>query len=105
MDFCSWEPPGLLPELGELRPGNVSVAVPADNACNTVLQLGSDVKGELSAVYMHTFLFQWQPGVSAAMQERAAKKSAPCRGRFPACWKPATTKISPPARRVLRMAE
>src|SRR6266851_10481077 len=26
-----------------------------------VLQLGSDVKGELSAVYMHTFLFQWQP--------------------------------------------
>jgi stress responsive alpha/beta barrel protein len=34
-------------------------------------------------MYMHTFLFQWQPGVTAAMQERAAKEIRALQGQIP----------------------
>src|SRR6266852_3667906 len=54
MDFCSWEPPVLLPELGELRPGNVSVGVPPDMACNTGFTAGKRrQRGVVRCVHAH----------------------------------------------------
>ncbi len=34
-------------------------------------------------MYVHTFLFQWQPGVDDEMQERAAKEIRALQGQIP----------------------
>ena len=34
-------------------------------------------------MYIHTFLFQWQPGVTAEMQDRAAREIRSLQGQIP----------------------
>jgi hypothetical protein len=39
--------------------------------------------GSAAKMYIHTFLFQWQPNVTAEMQERAAREIRALQGQIP----------------------
>jgi Stress responsive A/B Barrel Domain len=40
-------------------------------------------EGERGGMYIHTFLFQWQPSVTAEMKERAAREIRGLQGQIP----------------------
>ena len=52
-------------------------------AYQTLAEIKSLEKGGTVNMYIHTFLFQWQPGVTAEMQDRAAREIRGLQGQIP----------------------